>query len=74
MTKKSTKKIEEEKEITRSEGNSTGPSQANLPRGVKGLSLHRVYAQLNKPDEERAPLPLDEDLPGMGQYYCLHCE
>lgn len=19
-------------------------------------------------------LPLDEDLPGMGQYYCLHCE
>lgn len=20
------------------------------------------------------PLPLDEDLPGMGQYYCLHCE
>ncbi|XP_061964370.1 uncharacterized protein LOC133688775 [Populus nigra] len=19
-------------------------------------------------------LPLDEDLPGMGQYYCLHCD
>ncbi|KAJ8497385.1 hypothetical protein OPV22_007937 [Ensete ventricosum] len=20
------------------------------------------------------PLPLDEDLPGMGQFYCLHCD
>ncbi|KAI3826175.1 hypothetical protein L1987_00220 [Smallanthus sonchifolius] len=27
-----------------------------------------------KPDDERASLPLDEDLPGMGQYYCLHCD
>jgi len=33
-----------------------------------------VYDALKKPDEERKPLPLDEDLPGMGQYYCLHCE
>ena len=33
-----------------------------------------VYAQLNKPDQERPPLPVDEDLPGMGQYYCLHCD
>ena len=49
MTKKSTKKIEEEKEITRSEGNSTGPSQANLHRGVKGLSLHRVCSAAHKP-------------------------
>ncbi|KAG6557475.1 hypothetical protein Mapa_000748 [Marchantia paleacea] len=24
--------------------------------------------------DERKPLPLDEDLPGMGQYYCLHCD
>jgi bud site selection protein 20 len=23
---------------------------------------------------KEATLPLDEDLPGMGQYYCLHCE
>lgn len=33
-----------------------------------------VYDQLNKPSEEKNPLPVDEDLPGMGQYYCLHCE
>ena len=33
-----------------------------------------VYDQLKKPDEEKKPLPVDEDLPGMGQYYCLHCE
>ncbi|KAL3694908.1 hypothetical protein R1sor_008559 [Riccia sorocarpa] len=24
--------------------------------------------------DERKPLPLDEDLPGMGQYYCMHCD
>ncbi|KAI5665260.1 hypothetical protein M9H77_24583 [Catharanthus roseus] len=23
---------------------------------------------------EDKPLPIDEDLPGMGQYYCLHCD
>ncbi|KAJ0439586.1 hypothetical protein HanHA300_Chr16g0627001 [Helianthus annuus] len=33
-----------------------------------------VYDELKKPDDEKTPLPLDEDLPGMGQYYCLHCE
>jgi hypothetical protein len=33
-----------------------------------------VYDALKKPDGERKPLPIDEDLPGMGQYYCLHCE
>nr|POF08508.1 zinc finger protein 593 [Quercus suber] len=33
-----------------------------------------VYDQLKKPDEEKKPLPVDEDLPGMGQYYCLHCD
>ncbi|KAI3683819.1 hypothetical protein L1987_84334 [Smallanthus sonchifolius] len=33
-----------------------------------------VYDELKKPDDERASLPLDEDLPGMGQYYCLHCD
>ncbi|XP_057745736.1 uncharacterized protein LOC130963649 [Arachis stenosperma] len=38
---------------------------------IKGDDM--VYDQLNKADEER-PLPVDEDLPGMGQYYCLHCE
>ncbi|KAL4310927.1 hypothetical protein GQ457_01G016380 [Hibiscus cannabinus] len=25
-------------------------------------------------DSEKKPLPRDEDLPGMGQYYCLHCD
>ncbi|WCJ34504.1 zinc finger (C2H2 type) family protein [Euphorbia peplus] len=30
--------------------------------------------QLQKPDIEQKPLPFDEDLPGMGQYYCLHCD
>ncbi|XP_061374616.1 uncharacterized protein LOC133316843 [Gastrolobium bilobum] len=33
-----------------------------------------VYAQLNQHDEEKSTLPVDEDLPGMGQYYCLHCD
>ncbi|CAM8959937.1 hypothetical protein QQ045_003791 [Rhodiola kirilowii] len=33
-----------------------------------------VYDQLQKPAEELKPLPLDDDLPGMGQYYCLHCD
>ncbi|KAK4583159.1 hypothetical protein RGQ29_026090 [Quercus rubra] len=39
---------------------------------VKGDDM--VYDQLKKPDEEKKPLPVDEDLPGMGQYYCLHCD
>ncbi|KDP29160.1 hypothetical protein JCGZ_16549 [Jatropha curcas] len=33
-----------------------------------------VYEELQKPDVEKKSLPLDEDLPGMGQYYCLHCD
>ncbi|KAF2312184.1 hypothetical protein GH714_028402 [Hevea brasiliensis] len=33
-----------------------------------------VYEELQKPDVEKKALPLDEDLPGMGQYYCLHCD
>lgn len=33
-----------------------------------------VYDELKKPDEERKALPVDEDLPGMGQHYCLRCE
>ncbi|XP_061361993.1 uncharacterized protein LOC133305770, partial [Gastrolobium bilobum] len=33
-----------------------------------------VYAQLNQLDEDKSTLPVDEDLPGMGQYYCLHCD
>ncbi|GMN39221.1 hypothetical protein TIFTF001_008450 [Ficus carica] len=33
-----------------------------------------VYDELKKPDEEKTLLPVDEDLPGMGQYYCLHCD
>ncbi|XP_021770573.1 zinc finger protein 593-like [Chenopodium quinoa] len=39
---------------------------------VKGDDI--VYNDLLKPDANRKPLPLDEDLPGMGQYYCLHCD
>jgi hypothetical protein len=35
-----------------------------------------VYQELLKQTEagEAKPLPRDEDLPGMGQFYCLHCE
>lgn len=33
-----------------------------------------VYTELRKPETEMKPLKLDEDLPGMGQFYCLHCE
>ncbi|WOL13270.1 zinc finger C2H2 protein [Canna indica] len=37
-----------------------------------------VYNELLKQAEEAASakttLPIDEDLPGMGQFYCLHCD
>ncbi|XP_031247674.1 zinc finger protein 593-like [Pistacia vera] len=33
-----------------------------------------VYDELQKRDSEKNPLPFDEDLPGMGQYYCFHCD
>ncbi|KAL6574877.1 hypothetical protein OROMI_012162 [Orobanche minor] len=33
-----------------------------------------VYDELQKLVGENKPLPIDEDLPGMGQYYCLHCD
>ncbi|XP_019187122.1 PREDICTED: zinc finger protein 593 [Ipomoea nil] len=35
-----------------------------------------VYQELNKPDADAQTknMPVDEDLPGMGQYYCLHCD
>eukprot|EP00268_Persea_americana_P038611 TRINITY_DN3823_c0_g1_i1.p1 TRINITY_DN3823_c0_g1~~TRINITY_DN3823_c0_g1_i1.p1 ORF type:complete len:123 (+),score=27.01 TRINITY_DN3823_c0_g1_i1:117-485(+) len=36
-----------------------------------------VYSELQKgaaADGEANPLPFDEDLPGMGQFYCLHCD
>ncbi|XP_033511346.1 uncharacterized protein LOC107763784 isoform X2 [Nicotiana tabacum] len=33
-----------------------------------------VYDELKKPAEQRKEFPVDEDLPGMGQYYCLHCD
>ncbi|EYU29873.1 hypothetical protein MIMGU_mgv1a025618mg, partial [Erythranthe guttata] len=29
---------------------------------------------LKKLDGESKSLPVDEDLPGMGQFYCLHCD
>ncbi|KAE9465472.1 hypothetical protein C3L33_02626, partial [Rhododendron williamsianum] len=34
----------------------------------------RFFVDYMKTDEEKKPLPVDEDLPGMGQYYCLHCD
>ncbi|KAK4834123.1 hypothetical protein QYF36_017338 [Acer negundo] len=33
-----------------------------------------VYDEIQKPESEKNPLPFDEDLPGMGQFYCLHCD
>lgn len=35
-----------------------------------------VYTELSKVEDggESKSLPLDEDLPGMGQFYCLHCD
>ncbi|CAA0830449.1 zinc finger (C2H2 type) family protein [Striga hermonthica] len=33
-----------------------------------------VYDELQKVKGKDKPLPVDEDLPGMGQYYCLHCD
>lgn len=41
---------------------------------VKGDDL--VYEGLKKAEDQPTTLllPPDEDLPGMGQYYCLHCD
>ncbi|XP_071908292.1 uncharacterized protein [Coffea arabica] len=33
-----------------------------------------VYEELHCMVGENKSLPVDEDLPGMGQYYCLHCD
>ncbi|KAM1249712.1 hypothetical protein ACFX13_033143 [Malus domestica] len=33
-----------------------------------------VYDGLKKAEKGAKPLPQDQDLPGMGQYYCLHCD
>ncbi|KAK9727115.1 hypothetical protein RND81_05G258900 [Saponaria officinalis] len=34
-----------------------------------------VYDSLKKTENgEAKPLPVDEDLPGLGQFYCLHCD
>ncbi|XP_020595890.1 zinc finger C2H2 protein ECU02_0310 [Phalaenopsis equestris] len=35
-----------------------------------------VFDELKKlaEGEETKALPVDEDLPGMGQFYCLHCD
>lgn len=39
---------------------------------VKGDDI--VYDELQKLEGEVKPLLVDEDLPGLGQYYCLHCD
>ncbi|GJZ03769.1 early nodulin-like protein 14 [Tanacetum coccineum] len=33
-----------------------------------------IYNELKKPEEEKVVLPLDEDRPGMGQFYGLRCD
>ncbi|XP_077225956.1 zinc finger (C2H2 type) family protein [Tasmannia lanceolata] len=33
-----------------------------------------IHTELRTADGETKSLPLDEDLPGMGQFYCLHCD
>ncbi|KAK9168630.1 hypothetical protein Syun_000770 [Stephania yunnanensis] len=33
-----------------------------------------IHAELRKPDADLKPSAPDEDLPGMGQFYCLHCD
>ncbi|PIN11525.1 hypothetical protein CDL12_15871 [Handroanthus impetiginosus] len=43
-------------------------------RKVKKRRYSHKTARLAKFLGDRKPLPLDEDLPGMGQYYCLHCD
>ncbi|XP_050142513.1 uncharacterized protein LOC126618477 isoform X1 [Malus sylvestris] len=39
---------------------------------IKGDDM--VYDGLKKAEKGAKPLPQDQDLPGMGQYYCLHCD
>ncbi|KAL2502733.1 zinc finger (C2H2 type) family protein [Forsythia ovata] len=41
---------------------------------VSCLRDDAVYDELHKAEGDGKPLPVDEDLPGMGQYYCLHCD
>ncbi|KAI3471872.1 hypothetical protein Pfo_028560 [Paulownia fortunei] len=36
--------------------------------------LKDILFILQKAEGEGKSLPVDEDLPGMGQYYCLHCD
>ncbi|CAK7343164.1 unnamed protein product [Dovyalis caffra] len=52
------------------------PSRKVKKRRYSHKTAHdAVYDELQKSDGEvKATLPLDEDLPGMGQYYCLHCD
>eukprot|EP00245_Coleochaete_scutata_P010139 TRINITY_DN3501_c0_g1_i1.p2 TRINITY_DN3501_c0_g1~~TRINITY_DN3501_c0_g1_i1.p2 ORF type:complete len:129 (-),score=22.87 TRINITY_DN3501_c0_g1_i1:536-922(-) len=33
-----------------------------------------VYTELRAPETVKKTDTYDEDLPGMGQYYCLHCD
>ncbi|KAK3043066.1 hypothetical protein RJ639_002634 [Escallonia herrerae] len=37
-------------------------------------TARRTKFLLQKPAGKMNQLPVDEDLPGMGQYYCLHCD
>eukprot|EP00252_Welwitschia_mirabilis_P021323 TRINITY_DN544_c0_g1_i1.p1 TRINITY_DN544_c0_g1~~TRINITY_DN544_c0_g1_i1.p1 ORF type:complete len:126 (+),score=19.88 TRINITY_DN544_c0_g1_i1:135-512(+) len=33
-----------------------------------------IYEELQRSPERQSALSPDEDLPGMGQFYCLHCD
>lgn len=46
----------------------------SLTRWIAESRDDMVYDELKTPKTEMPSLPVDEDLPGMGQFYCLHCE
>nr|KAJ0225297.1 hypothetical protein LSAT_V11C100021450 [Lactuca sativa] len=50
------------------------PHRRVKKRRYSHKTFRRDKFLLKKPEDEKVALPLDEDLPGMGQYYCLHCD
>ncbi|KAJ4872170.1 zinc finger (C2H2 type) family protein [Raphanus sativus] len=50
------------------------PTRKVKKRRLSHKTARRDKFELRKPEAEVKPLKLDEDLPGMGQFYCLHCD
>ena len=53
----------------------TNPIQNKTKKAVKTRDLDQVWDDMQKPEEtmKKRTEKLDEDLPGLGQFYCLPC-